>query len=233
MSEGEGSHRVTFVRGGGIFVDETTSDRWKVSKKAPHPTRQTLIGAAQECLDRLPWDQVTVDLVLERCGVSRSSLYHHFEDFQDLLEQATAEAISEGTRQAIAMFGTFIESSDSAEDFRRQVFEFGRTIQARERAPYRMRRLSALAATDRNERYRLTVARDQRLLDQAYQELIEAAQAKGWIAPDVDARAMSLFVQAYTLGRVLDDISNEPIEDGRWNDLVEVLLDRYLFRHLG
>lgn len=214
-------------------MGETTSDRRKAAKKPPHPTRQALIGAARDCLDRLPWDQVTVDLVLDSCGVSRSSLYHHFEDFQDLLEQATAEAISEGTRQAIAMFGTLIDSSDSPQEFRRRVFDFGRTVQSRERAPYRMRRLSALAATDRNERYRLTVARDQQLLDEAYQELIEAAQAKGWVAPEVDARATSLFIQAYTLGRVLDDISNEPIDDGRWNDLVEALLDRYLFRHLG
>ena len=214
-------------------MGEATSERWKVAKKPPHPTRQTLIAAARECLDRLPWDQVTVDLVLDLCDVSRSSLYHHFEDFQDLLEQATAEAISEGTRLAIATFATFIDSSDSPEDFRRRVFDFGRTVQSRVRAPYRMRRLSALAATDRNERYRLTVARDQQFLDEAYQELIEAAQAKGWIAPDVDARATSLIIQAYTLGRVLDDISNEPIDDGRWNDLIETLLDRYLFRHLG
>lgn len=217
---------------GGIIVSEATSDRWKVARRPAHPTRQTLIEAARACLDQQPWDQVTVDLVLDRCGVSRSSLYHHFEDFQDLLEQATAEAISEGTRQAIAMFNTILESSDSAGDFRRRIFEFGRTVNSRTRAPNRMRRMAALAATDRNERYRLTVARDQHLLDRAYQDLIEAAQAKGWIAADVDALGVSLFIQAYSLGRVLDDISNEPIDEDRWNGMIEKLLDHYLFGHL-
>lgn len=201
-------------------------------RKPPHPTRQTLIEAARACLDQLSWDQVTVDLVLDRCGVSRSSLYHHFEDFQDLLEQATAEAISEGTRQAIAVFGTLIDSAESAEDLRRRIYEFGRTVNSRDRAPNRMRRMAALAATDRNERYRLTLARDQHLLDQAYQELIEAAQAKGWIDAAVDARAMSLFIQAYSFGRVLDDISSDPIPEDRWNELIETLLDGHLFGHL-
>lgn len=215
-----------------IIENEPKRKIWTGLKKPPHPTRQILIEAAQACLELNPRDQVTVDKVLERCGVSRSSLYHHFEDFPDLLEQAVAEMIAERTRQAIMLFHSIIEDSVSAADFREKIFSFGRGLQSRQRALFRMQRLVALAATDRNDRYRLTMAREHQTLDRGYQELIESAQARGWIDPKVDAAAVALFIQAYTFGRVLDDISMEPFDEGRWNALIEQLLDPLFFGHL-
>lgn len=216
-----------------MVENEMNNKVWTGLKKPPHPTRQILIEAAQACLELHPRDDVTVDMVLERCGVSRSSLYHHFEDFPDLLEQAVAEMISERTRQAIEMFHSIVKETESAEDFRKRIFALGRGLQSRERAPYRMQRLVALAATDRNDRYRLTMAREHKTLNQGYEELIESAQARGWIDPKVDAAAVALFIQAYTFGRVLDDISQEPIDEGRWNTLIEQVLDPLLFGHLS
>lgn len=172
-------------------------------------------------------------MVLDHCGVSRSSLYHHFEDFSALLEQAIAESIAAVTRQAIENFHSIIETSQSATEFRRSIFAFGRGLQSSERAPFRMQRLVALAATDRNDRNRLAMAREHEALNRGYQDLIEAAQAKGWIDPKVDALAVSLFIQAYTFGRVLDDVSMEPFDEGRWNALVEQILDPLLFGHLS
>ena len=203
------------------------------TKKPPHPTRQILIESARACLVDQPWDRVTVEMVLERCGVSRSSLYHHFEDFPDLLEQATAESIAKITQFAIELFHSVIETCQSAKELRQRIFDISRGLQSRERAPFRMQRLVALAATDRNDRYRLAMAREHQALNLGYQELLEAAQAKGWIDPSVDTGVVAVFVQAYTFGRVLDDISLEPIDEERWNTLIEDLLDRALFGHLG
>lgn len=205
---------------------------WTGLKKPPHPTRQALIEAAQTCLEAHPRDQVTVDMVLERCGISRSSLYHHFEDFHDLLEQAIAESISEVTRQAIVMFHSLIEECTSAIELRQRIFALSRELQSRSRAPFRMQRLVSLASTDRNDRYRLTVAREHEVMNRGYQDLIEAAQARGWIDPKVDALAVSLFIQAYTFGRVLDDISMDPFDEERWNALIEQVLDPLMFGHL-
>ncbi len=201
--------------------------------KAPHPTRQILIESAQACLELHSWEHVTVEMVLERCGISRSSLYHHFKDFLDLLEQAIAEMISESTRQAIATFRSLMEDSQSADDFRQRIYALGRALQSRDRAPIRMQRLVALAATDRNDRYRLTMSREHQILNQGYQDLIEAAQAQGWIDPKADARAIALFIQAYTFGRVLDDISMDPFDEERWNALIERVFDSVLFGHLS
>lgn len=96
-----------------------------------------------------------------------------------------------------------------------------------------MQRLVALAATDRNDRYRLAMSREHKTLNQGYEELIESAQTRGWIDPKVDAAAVALFIQAYTFGRVLDDISMEPFDEERWNVLIEQLLDPLLFGHLS
>lgn len=205
---------------------------WTGLKKPPHPTRQILIEASQTCMETHPRDQVTVEMVLERCGISRSSLYHHFEDFQDLLEQAIAELISEVTRQAIVVFQDLVEDCTSAVELRQRIFAISRGLQSRSRAPYRMQRLVALASTDRNERYRLTMAREHEVMNRGYRDLIEAAQARGWIDPEADAWAISLFIQAYTFGRVLDDISMDPFDEERWNTLIEKVLDPLMFGHL-
>lgn len=217
----------------GIIEEEPTIQNSAGLKKPPHPTHQILVESARECLRRHPRDEVTVEMVLDHCGVSRSSLYHHFEDFSALLEQAIAESIAAVTRQAIENFHSIIETSQSATEFRRSIFAFGRGLQSSERAPFRMQRLVALAATDRNDRNRLAMAREHEALNRGYQDLIEAAQAKGWIDPKVDALAVSLFIQAYTFGRVLDDVSMEPFDEGRWNALVEQILDPLLFGHLS
>jgi AcrR family transcriptional regulator len=215
----------------GVIEKEPTIQNSAGLKKPPHPTHQILVESAQECLRRHPRDEVTVEMVLDQCGVSRSSLYHHFEDFSALLEQAIAESIAAVTRQAIEDFHALVETCQSAAELRQRIFAIGRILQSRDRAPFRMQRLVALAATDRNDRYRLAMAREHQALNRGYQDLIEAAQEKGWIDPKVDALAVSLFIQAYTFGRVLDDVSMEPFDEGRWNALIEQVLDPLLFGH--
>ena len=216
-----------------MIEKEPSIQNWARPKKPRHPTHQTLVESAQECLRLRPRDEVTVEMVLDHCGVSRSSLYHHFEDFSALLEQAIAESIAAVTRQAIEVFESIVETCQSATELRQSIFALGRSFKSRDRAPFRMQRLVALAATDRNDRYRLAMAREHQALNRGYQDLIEGAQAKGWIDPNVDALAVSLFIQAYTFGRVLDDVSMEPFDEGRWNSLIEQVLDPLLFGHLS
>ena len=51
-----------------------------------HPTRVRLIDTMVEMLQTTPASAITTEAVLETSGISRSSLYHHFADFSDLIE---------------------------------------------------------------------------------------------------------------------------------------------------
>ncbi|MFZ9750906.1 MAG: TetR/AcrR family transcriptional regulator, partial [Candidatus Nanopelagicales bacterium] len=54
----------------------------------PHPTRQKLIETTVSLLDTLRPAEITVEMILQQSGISKGSLYHHFEDVEELFEAA-------------------------------------------------------------------------------------------------------------------------------------------------
>jgi len=53
----------------------------KRSTTQPHPTKVALIEVVKEMIAEFGADGFTVEMVLAESGISRGSLYHHFEDF--------------------------------------------------------------------------------------------------------------------------------------------------------
>ena len=56
--------------------------------KTNHPTKSSLIECAADLLDKYRFDEITVEMILDRSSISKGSLYHHFEDIYHLLEAA-------------------------------------------------------------------------------------------------------------------------------------------------
>jgi len=65
----------------------------------------------------------------------------------------------------------------------------------------------------------------QHALNAAFAEAIARAQAKGLITPHHDSLALAVFIQAYTMGRVLGDLDTEPADPAAWNALIGDVLD--------
>lgn len=53
-----------------------------------HPTKIRLIETTAELLENQFPQDIQVDEILEKSGISKGSLYHHFEDLGELLEAA-------------------------------------------------------------------------------------------------------------------------------------------------
>ena len=56
-----------------------------------HPTKRALVATVLEFLKDTKPSDLTSEAILAKSGISKGSLYHHFEDFDDLIE--TAEVI--------------------------------------------------------------------------------------------------------------------------------------------
>ena len=65
-----------------------TSEYQEQRTRPQHPNAQRLLDVTIELLDSTPLEQISLATVLELSGVSNGSLYHHFDDFRDLVEQA-------------------------------------------------------------------------------------------------------------------------------------------------
>ncbi len=56
-------------------------------------TRQRIIDAFWECYTRLPAEKITVNMIVERAGIHRSSFYRYFADVYEVLKDSQDELI--------------------------------------------------------------------------------------------------------------------------------------------
>jgi AcrR family transcriptional regulator len=199
--------------------------------RTSQPTKDALLATVVDLLDATPLNEVSVELVIETAGVSRSSVYYHFSDLSDLLEQALVVRFARTVDESIETLRTTFATASTAEDFRQILRSLTRITQVKDRADRRMERISAIADTANNQRFRDRLGAEQRRLTEAQNDIFTKAQHNGWIREDLDAHAVAVFVQAYTVGRVIDDIDPQPVDQEAWIRLIDHLGDSILTSH--
>jgi len=194
-----------------------------------HPTREKLVLTMVEMLDGPDPEHVTVEDVLSRSGVSRGSLYHHFEDFEELYETGLAYRITQWvTDSAEAIENIFLNAS-SSHDIREGVRAITAATQGANRRLNRLERARAFGLAGFNPRFQAVLGVEQARMTEVFRSLIERAQERGWVKPSVDPMAMAVFIQAYTLGRVVDDISPDKVDPEKWTELIDDVVVQILF----
>jgi AcrR family transcriptional regulator len=198
-------------------------------KVAVHPTREKLIMTMVEMLDGPDPEHVTVENVLAESGVSRGSLYHHFEDFEELYEVGMAYRITQWVNTTVEALDQVFFSATSREDIRAGVRAITDASQNPDRRLNRLERARAFGLAGFNARFQSTLGVEQARMTEALRGLIEGAQQKGWVRASLDPMAGAVFIQAYTLGRVVDDISAEKVDPEKWKDLIHEVIDALIF----
>ncbi|MEY3806586.1 MAG: hypothetical protein RIR69_1398 [Actinomycetota bacterium] len=191
------------------------SNRIENQEVALHPNAQKLLDVAIDLLDTTPVEQVTLASVLERSGVSNGSLYHHFEDFQDLLEHAIVHRFTAGLNESHAAIARLLDITNESE-FREAVQKIVFTFHDQNRRPFRMARLETLGALTSRPRLAERIGRAQFESNMKQAGYFAELQQRGWLRSDLDAAAISTFMTATFLGRVVDDIASEQIEPSEW-----------------
>lgn len=191
-----------------------------------HPTHDRLIASTQQLLNQYPISEITTEMVLVHSGVSRGSLYHHFNDMSDLLAKTLYATFSELADQNIKMIEELIEKSHSQADFIKSAHLFNKVAQAPDRRGVRFDRLRLISLASENEQAVKILEKEQKRLTAAYKLVFETAQENGWIAKDIDAHAAAVFIQAYTFGRVIDDISEDKVDPAAWESLLMKVVER-------
>ena len=189
-----------------------------------HPTREKLLDATVELLgEHLP-QAVTSDMVLVKSGISRGSLYHHFSDFSELLELAMVAAFTDVVDESIAGLTMALKSAKNKDDFLKILSAVTRNTQSVSLKRLRLQRARLIAFTEDNPRLATLMAGEQQRLTDAIKELFVQAQALGWFNRSFDPRSAAVLIQAYTLGKVIDDIVPNPMSEEGWNDLINLLV---------
>lgn len=186
--------------------------------KVPHPTATKLLDTAIELLESIPMDEITISEVLTRSGVSYGSLYYHYEDFADLVEQAVAHRFSSGHTESVATVVELLECTEATE-FQRRFEDLLVQFHARARRPFRLERVKVIGAMEGHPRLAARIAHAQQQANDGLRDCLAEFQRRGWLRDDFDAEAQAMFIAATFLGRAVDDIVERPIDEGRWSDV--------------
>jgi AcrR family transcriptional regulator len=188
-----------------------------------HQTKQHLIQATSELMDQLPLEDISASLVLERSGASKSSMYHFFEDFSDLLEETFLYRFAVSVQASNKIIKEIVNGSTTKEDFFLALETVTRKSQDRSNSAIRFQRARMLGRSERSERFRESLGKVQQGLTDSITEMIQRAQDKGYITMDFQPRTLAVFIQAYTLGKVVDDITLTPMDDADWDSLITAI----------
>ena len=187
-------------------------------------TVAALLDAAVARLESGGDAAVRIDDILAETGVSRGSLYHHFGGRQGLVDAADLELYARRARADAAALTRLIDRASTPDELLEAARALTEQTQSPARRGNRIER-ARLVGQIGCGRFAARLEAVQHALNAAFAEAIARAQAKGLIDPDHDPLALAVFIQAYTLGRVLGDLDTEPLDPAAWNALIAAVLD--------
>ena len=188
--------------------------------RATHPTKMHLLDTAVSLIDEFGAQGFTVEQLLEKSTISKGSLYHHFEDFSDVIVQAQVVRFSQYVAEDIEQLTSVMMNTTSREDLIVRLDLVTRASHAPDRAPRRFDRAAIIASVQYSEKGRAQLSVAQQHLTDAISDVIRELQERQLIDAAIDPRSLSTFIQAYSLGLVLNDVTAEPVDHEAWLALI-------------
>ncbi len=199
-------------------------------RQEDHPTRLQIIEVAAEVLKKAGIGGFHVDDVLAATGLTRGAVYHHFDGVDDLVESALLAIFTEGVGANIALVQDLMTSASTAAEFRAGVLHanaiYTHNTALRE---VRILRAQALGATADASRMAAALAHAQQRLTDAYVAMITEAQQRGWVRAEISPEALAVFIQAYSFGVILDDVSERHITPEAWAQIIGEFFNNTVF----
>jgi AcrR family transcriptional regulator len=189
-----------------------------------HPTKVRLIETTAELLEtQFPGD-IQVDEILDKSGISKGSLYHHFEDLGELLEAAQVSRYAGWVNRSISLIVPVLSSAKNRDDIVEGLRVLTQYTQSSDYKATRFTRARALANSESSPRFQRALGLEQERLNVALQDLVEEAKNKGLFKAHLDAHVVAVFIQSYTLGKIVDDIVPTPMGQENWDKFILEML---------
>lgn len=192
-----------------------------------HPTAQKLVDTVSAMLDGSDPNELLVDDVLKASGISRGSLYHHFGDFPGLIETTLLKRFSSNVDADAAALKQVASESISKEDYWNRIRELSYQTQLPARASIRAERARLIGLAISGGAFARALAQEQDRMTQGMADAISLAQQKGWVNQQISPQAISVFLQAYSLGRAVDDVADSQLKNDEWIHLIENVLTTF------
>jgi AcrR family transcriptional regulator len=192
--------------------------------QTPHPTKARLIEITAGLLENQFPQEIQVDEILEKSGISKGSLYHHFHDLGELLEAAQVAKYAAWVDRSIGLIVPVLSGAKTRDDIIEGLRILTKYTQSSEYQQTRFYRARTLANSETSERFKIALGVEQDRLTAALEDLVAEAKNKGLFRPELDNRVVAVFIQSYTLGKIVNDIVPEPLAQEKWDDFIVNML---------
>jgi len=196
-----------------------------VSKQARSiPVMQSVLDAVAERLLSGDESRIRIPEICESTGVNYGSVYHHFGSREGVIDAAYEMIFTRLTQEDLEGVRQATEYSETFDEYLSAVIPIVTSISSGEdRRRRRAMRLRVVAAATAREELRALIARSQTEASAALSYVVRYGQDRGWVRRDVDAHFIAVLLQILLFGRVVDDISLEPVSDELWEHSASIL----------
>ena len=181
-----------------------------------HPTARTLIDTTLVLLETHAVNEVTLEQVLEKSSISVGSLYHHFKDFSELMDFALVEKYTQFTKVNVEGMAHVLEISKNAKDYHDKILKLLEFTHSASNSDLRKMRAYILSQATIRPDLGVLIREVQSDLTHKLGEIIGQAQKRGWIQPVIKPVILATFIQAYGIGRIVDDLANPHMDNDEW-----------------
>lgn len=181
-------------------------------------TIERILEVAESEMSQFGLADFNLDRVIEKAGVARSSVYHHFGGRNGLIAALETSSTMRSLERGMAQFDSMLNDLTSGEEAFAFI-ELGiRLFGSQENRQLRQRRITSLAACQSASAIREVLAKDQRWGTEVFARVLEKSKDRGLCDPVEPFMGLAYVIQSMLVGRILVDISDDPELDRQWED---------------
>jgi len=186
-----------------------------------------LVDEVIEMMQENPYDTLKSEMVLERCGLSRGSLYHHFVDFQDLIETAQIQIYQRyatGISQALA---DLIASCADSEQLKIGFASFVNQVANEATIKSRLQLIGIVHNAHAIAEFRKKFFPVQEQINLSWIEMYRFCLDRGWADPTIESRAFAVLMQSTVFGRIMNNLSRDKLDLNLWVEFIPALFNKF------
>jgi AcrR family transcriptional regulator len=187
-------------------VKKKAKSRQRSQRKKPD--LDAIIEVAIELLLRHGDSGFRIEELIERTGISKSSLYLHFGDRDGLVGLALSTAFLRDIRNNVddaAVLLADVKNRKQMEEAIPQLVELALNTPD----VSRWQRVMVLASARNRPEMMKRISEGQTMVNTAIEELVRGLQNSGAVRIDLDAREIGVLIQTAIIGRIFRDIDSE------------------------
>jgi AcrR family transcriptional regulator len=189
-----------------------------------HPTGIELVKTVDQLLTSKRSDEITTEEVLQASGISKGSLYHHFTDLSDLIETTLIHRYANWIDLSIMKMSSLLNSAKTPEQLRDSLFEITWSTQKDSLKNTRIERARIFAEAQGNQRLSDKLIEENDRMTSSIEDLVREVIDRKLFKPGLDPRAIAVFIQAYTMGLIVNDFSKEKVSFENWTNLINKII---------